>query len=51
MFVFIFMLPLCLLVLDKRLDDRVDDMLSAGLIEELRDFHVQYNQQKVQDDR
>ncbi|XP_047461585.1 tRNA dimethylallyltransferase isoform X2 [Mugil cephalus] len=36
--------------LDKRLDDRVDDMLSAGLIEELRDFHVQYNRQKVQDD-
>ncbi|XP_035490443.1 tRNA dimethylallyltransferase isoform X1 [Scophthalmus maximus] len=36
--------------LDKRLDARVDDMLSAGLIEELRDFHVRYNQQKVQDD-
>lgn len=37
--------------LDKRLDARVDEMLSAGLIEELRDFHVRYNQQKVQDDR
>nr|XP_046273296.1 tRNA dimethylallyltransferase [Scatophagus argus] len=36
--------------LDKRLDARVDEMLSAGLIEELRDFHVLYNQQKVQDD-
>ncbi|XP_078124253.1 tRNA dimethylallyltransferase isoform X3 [Sander vitreus] len=36
--------------LDKRLDARVDEMLSAGLIEELRDFHVCYNQQKVQDD-
>ncbi|XP_032390665.1 tRNA dimethylallyltransferase isoform X2 [Etheostoma spectabile] len=36
--------------LDKRLDARVDQMLSAGLIEELRDFHVRYNQQKVQDD-
>ncbi|KAM9340361.1 tRNA dimethylallyltransferase [Symphorus nematophorus] len=36
--------------LDKRLDTRVDEMLSAGLIEELRDFHVRYNQQKVQDD-
>ncbi|XP_041665973.1 tRNA dimethylallyltransferase [Cheilinus undulatus] len=36
-------------VLDKRLDARVDDMLSAGLIDELRDFHVRYNQQKVQD--
>ncbi|XP_039978675.1 tRNA dimethylallyltransferase isoform X3 [Xiphias gladius] len=36
--------------LDKRLEARVDEMLSAGLIEELRDFHVRYNQQKVQDD-
>ncbi|XP_033981124.1 tRNA dimethylallyltransferase isoform X2 [Trematomus bernacchii] len=36
--------------LDKRLDARVDEMLSAGLIEELRDFHVRFNQQKVQDD-
>ncbi|XP_039676878.1 tRNA dimethylallyltransferase isoform X2 [Perca fluviatilis] len=36
--------------LDKRLDARVDEMLSAGLIEELRDFHVRYNQQKVQGD-
>lgn len=37
--------------LDKRLDARVEEMLSAGLIEELRDFHVRYNQQKVQDER
>ncbi|XP_019130946.1 tRNA dimethylallyltransferase isoform X2 [Larimichthys crocea] len=36
--------------LDTRLDARVDEMLSAGLIEELRDFHVRYNQQKVQAD-
>ncbi|XP_023138785.2 tRNA dimethylallyltransferase isoform X2 [Amphiprion ocellaris] len=36
--------------LDKRLDDRVDEMLSAGLIEELRDFHIRYNQQKVKED-
>ncbi|XP_033951119.1 tRNA dimethylallyltransferase isoform X1 [Pseudochaenichthys georgianus] len=36
--------------LDKRLDARVDEMLSAGLIEELRDFHVRFNQQKVLDD-
>ncbi|XP_029920042.1 tRNA dimethylallyltransferase isoform X2 [Myripristis murdjan] len=35
--------------LDKRLDARVDEMLSLGLIEELRDFHLRYNQQKVQD--
>lgn len=45
-------LPLCSPpALDERLDARVDEMLSAGLIEELRDFHVRYNQQKVQDDR
>ncbi|KAM7383946.1 hypothetical protein PAMA_011346 [Pampus argenteus] len=36
-------------LLDTRLDARVDEMLSAGLIEELRDFHVRFNQQKVQD--
>ncbi|XP_047238702.1 tRNA dimethylallyltransferase isoform X2 [Girardinichthys multiradiatus] len=36
--------------LDQRLDARVDEMLSAGMIEELRDFHLRYNQQKVQDD-
>ncbi|XP_019367919.1 PREDICTED: tRNA dimethylallyltransferase, mitochondrial [Gavialis gangeticus] len=34
-------------VLDKRLDQRVDAMLAAGLLEELRDFHRRYNQQKV----
>ncbi|XP_025054450.1 tRNA dimethylallyltransferase isoform X3 [Alligator sinensis] len=34
-------------VLDKRLDQRVDAMLAAGLLEELRDFHRCYNQQKV----
>ncbi|XP_034016834.1 tRNA dimethylallyltransferase isoform X2 [Thalassophryne amazonica] len=36
-------------VLDQRLDARVDEMLSAGLIEELRDFHTRYNQHKVQE--
>lgn len=36
--------------LDRRLDARVDQMLAAGLVEELRDFHVRYNRQKVQDD-
>ncbi|XP_024119515.1 tRNA dimethylallyltransferase [Oryzias melastigma] len=36
--------------LDRRLDDRVDEMLTAGLIEELRDFHVRYNQQKILED-
>uniref|UniRef100_A0A8C7XSR5 tRNA dimethylallyltransferase n=1 Tax=Oryzias sinensis TaxID=183150 RepID=A0A8C7XSR5_9TELE len=40
----------CFLALDRRLDDRVDEMLSAGLIEELRDFHMRYNKQKILDD-
>ncbi|KAM4630513.1 tRNA dimethylallyltransferase isoform 3-T3 [Polymixia lowei] len=35
--------------LDKRLDARVDEMLSLGLIEELGDFHARYNQERVQD--
>ncbi|XP_067867201.1 tRNA dimethylallyltransferase isoform X2 [Heterodontus francisci] len=34
-------------VLDERLDHRVDDMLAAGLLEELNGFHAQYNQQKI----
>ncbi|XP_053776340.1 tRNA dimethylallyltransferase isoform X1 [Desmodus rotundus] len=34
-------------VLDERLDKRVDDMLAAGLLDELRDFHRRYNQEKV----
>ncbi|KAM9823674.1 tRNA dimethylallyltransferase [Neosynchiropus ocellatus] len=37
--------------LDKRLDARVEEMLSTGLIEELRDFHVRFNRLRVQDDR
>uniref|UniRef100_H2UFC1 tRNA dimethylallyltransferase n=1 Tax=Takifugu rubripes TaxID=31033 RepID=H2UFC1_TAKRU len=37
-------------VLEKRLDARVDEMLSAGLLDELRDFHARFNQQKVQKD-
>ncbi|KAL7829484.1 hypothetical protein AOLI_G00303690 [Acnodon oligacanthus] len=36
-------------VLDKRLDDRVDDMLSLGLIEELKDFHQRFNKKKIQE--
>ncbi|XP_072303741.1 tRNA dimethylallyltransferase isoform X2 [Eucyclogobius newberryi] len=35
--------------LDKRLDARVDEMLAAGLIDELKDFHVRYNQNKIHD--
>ncbi|XP_064137850.1 tRNA dimethylallyltransferase isoform X2 [Loxodonta africana] len=34
-------------VLDERLDKRVDDMVAAGLLEELRHFHRHYNQKKV----
>nr|XP_057902540.1 tRNA dimethylallyltransferase isoform X2 [Doryrhamphus excisus] len=37
-------------VLDNRLDARVDEMLSVGLIEELQDFHARFNQKKVQND-
>ncbi|KAM6958902.1 tRNA dimethylallyltransferase [Aplochiton taeniatus] len=33
--------------LDQRLDGRVDEMVSLGLIEELRDFHLHFNQQKI----
>ncbi|XP_045440761.1 tRNA dimethylallyltransferase isoform X3 [Pipistrellus kuhlii] len=36
-------------VLDERLDKRVDDMLAAGLLDELRDFHRRYNQKKVEE--
>ncbi|XP_034401833.1 tRNA dimethylallyltransferase isoform X2 [Cyclopterus lumpus] len=46
----IFWLHADMAALDERLDARVDDMLSAGLVEELRDFHVRHNEQKVQDD-
>lgn len=38
-------------VLDKRLDDRVDDMIKRGLIQELIDFHLHFNQQRVLDQR
>ncbi|GAB1288873.1 tRNA dimethylallyltransferase [Apodemus speciosus] len=34
-------------ILDERLDKRVDDMLAAGLLEELRDFHRRYNLKNV----
>ncbi|XP_072358339.1 tRNA dimethylallyltransferase isoform X2 [Scyliorhinus torazame] len=34
-------------VLDKRLDLRVENMLAAGLLEELNGFHTLYNQQKI----
>ncbi|KAJ1063773.1 hypothetical protein K5549_009085 [Capra hircus] len=37
-------------VLDERLDKRVDNMLAAGLLDELRDFHKRYNEKKVAED-
>lgn len=37
--------------LDERLDKRVDEMLSLGLIKELKDFHQRFNEKKLQDSR
>lgn len=34
-------------VLDVRLDDRVDEMLEKGLVNELLDFHKIYNEQRL----
>ncbi|XP_058051610.1 tRNA dimethylallyltransferase isoform X5 [Ahaetulla prasina] len=34
-------------VLERRLDQRVDEMVEAGLLEELQNFHRRYNQEKV----
>ncbi|KZS18957.1 tRNA dimethylallyltransferase [Daphnia magna] len=36
-------------VLDRRLDARVDDMMSRGLVDELADFHQLYNARRLQD--
>lgn len=38
-------------VLEVRLDQRVDVMMEAGLLEELQNFHQQYNKEKVADKR
>lgn len=40
-----------LVALDERLDKRVDEMLSLGLIKELKDFHQCFNEKKIQDNR
>ncbi|NXC33151.1 MOD5 dimethylallyltransferase, partial [Campylorhamphus procurvoides] len=37
--------------LDARLEARVDAMLAAGLLQELRDFHRRYNRHKVAENR
>ncbi|KAF6199898.1 hypothetical protein GE061_006196 [Apolygus lucorum] len=34
-------------VLDKRLDDRVDDMMKRGLVGELLNFHKKYNEDRL----
>ncbi|XP_036603802.1 tRNA dimethylallyltransferase isoform X1 [Trichosurus vulpecula] len=34
-------------VLDQRLEKRVDEMIATGLLEELKEFHRRYNQEKV----
>ncbi|TRY66674.1 hypothetical protein DNTS_008004, partial [Danionella cerebrum] len=36
-------------VLNDRLDNRVDQMMSQGLIDELKDFHVRFNETKLKD--
>ncbi|CAM4633169.1 unnamed protein product [Leuciscus chuanchicus] len=35
--------------LDERLDKRVDQMLSLGLIDELRDFHLRFNEKMIKE--
>ncbi|XP_042879370.1 tRNA dimethylallyltransferase-like [Penaeus japonicus] len=36
-------------VLDQRLDRRVDDMIERGLLQELKDFHADYNKQRLKE--
>lgn len=38
-------------VLDKRLNDRVDNMMKQGLVQELSTFHTRYNEERIQDDK
>ncbi|XP_048084974.1 tRNA dimethylallyltransferase isoform X2 [Alosa alosa] len=45
----IFWLHADMQTLDERLDQRVEEMLSQGLIAELQQFHLGYNQQMVQE--
>jgi len=37
------------LVLDARIDARVDEMVQAGLVEEMLDFHQQYNERQLRE--
>ena len=34
-------------VLDARIDARVDEMMQAGLVEEMLEFHQEYNRQQL----
>ena len=43
------MLRCSVVVLDARIDARVDEMVQAGLVEEMLDFHRQYNEQQLHD--
>ncbi|XP_062385958.1 tRNA dimethylallyltransferase [Sardina pilchardus] len=45
----IFWLHADMQTLDERLDQRVEEMLSQGLITELQQFHIRFNQQMVQE--
>ena len=36
-------------VLNARIDARVDDMVKAGLVEEMLEFHRLYNEQQLRD--
>ncbi|XP_018615419.2 tRNA dimethylallyltransferase isoform X2 [Scleropages formosus] len=36
-------------VLDQRLDKRVDEMMAAGVLDELKEFHRRYNEHKVEE--
>lgn len=38
-------------VLDKRLDNRVDQMLELGLLKELKQFHKDYNDRRLRENR
>ena len=38
-------------MLDRRLDDRVDDMISRGLLSELAHFHSEYNARRIEQSR
>ena len=44
-------MKLFIIVLDTRLNKRVDGMLAQGLVKELTDFHTQYNADRIKDGR